>query len=186
MLTLMQEAVDLARKGENQSVICRLRSGWAVLGNSQFILGYCLLLPDPVVPSLNDLPENERAAFLLDMAAIGDALMAITDAYRINYEILGNTDPALHAHIFPRRLNEPDEYRSGPVSAYPREMRSKDCFDPVRHDTLRNSIKAFLETNGYSLGSREGRVSSGIRLTGNFANNLGAVIQEVFNEGRFD
>jgi diadenosine tetraphosphate (Ap4A) HIT family hydrolase len=152
MLTLIQEAVDLARKGKNQSVICRLRSGWAVLGNSQFILGYCLLLPDPVVPSLNDLPENERAAFLLDMSAIGDALIAITDAYRINYEILGNTDPALHAHIFPRRLNEPDEYRSGPVSAYPREMRSKDCFDPVRHDTLRNSIKAFLETNGYSFG----------------------------------
>ena len=133
----------------NKRIYGQLKKHWKIQ------LMQCLLLPDPVVPSPNDLPENERAAFLLDMAAIGDALMATTDAYRINYEILGNTDPALHAHIFPRRLNEPDEYRSGWVFAYPREMRSKDCFDPVRHDKLRNSIKAFLETNGYSSGPAE-------------------------------
>jgi len=161
MLTLVHEGVDLAKRGKNQSVICRLRSGWAVLGDSQFILGYCLLLPDPVVPSLNDLSEGERAVFLLDMAAIGDALMATTDAYRINYEILGNSDPALRAHIFPRRLNEPDEYRSGPVFLYPREVRSRDRFDPVRHDESRNSIKAFLQANGHSSLELEGVRSVG-------------------------
>jgi hypothetical protein len=82
------------------------------------------------------------------MAEIGDALLATTDAYRINYEILGNCEPALHAHIFPRRLREPDEYRSGPVFRYPAEMRQTDPFDPVRHAKLRDAIKAFLEREG--------------------------------------
>jgi hypothetical protein len=53
MNTLIHERVDEARRGLSVQVICRLSSGWAVLGDSQFIPGYSLLLPDPVVPSLN-------------------------------------------------------------------------------------------------------------------------------------
>ena len=43
------------------------------------------------------------------MATIGDALLEVTGAFRINYEILGNLEPALHAHIIPRYLNEPED-----------------------------------------------------------------------------
>ncbi len=112
MSTLIHERVAEARRGLSPPVICRLRSGWAVLGDSQFIAGYSLLLSDPVVPSLNDLSAHDRAQFLLDMTAIGDALLATTDAYRINYEILGNSEPALHAHIFPLENDwRPDRYR---------------------------------------------------------------------------
>ena len=100
MNTLIHERVAEARRGFSPQVICRLRSGWAVLGDSQFIAGYSLLLPDPVVSSLNDLSAHDRVQFLLDMTAIGDALLASTDAYRINYEILGNSEPALHATSF--------------------------------------------------------------------------------------
>ena len=84
------------------------------------------------------------------MAAIGDALLATTDAYRINYEIFGNSDPALHAHIFPRRLSEADNYRSGPVFRYPKEDRDAQRFDNTHDDTLRNSIRAFLAANGHA------------------------------------
>ena len=66
MQTLIHKRVELARDGFNPYVICRLRSGWAVLGDSQFIPGYSLLLPDPVVPSLNALSKEERTQFLLD------------------------------------------------------------------------------------------------------------------------
>ena len=126
MNTLIHERVAKARRGLSPQVISRLRSGWAVLGDSQFIAGYSLLLPDPVVSSLNDLSADGRAQFLLDMTAIGDALLANTDAYRINYEILGNSEPALHAHIFPRRMTEPDRYRGGPVLTIPRLNGSRD------------------------------------------------------------
>jgi len=146
--TLINERVELAKQGLSPQVICRLRSGWAVLGDSQFISGYSLLLPDPVVPSLNDLAQDQRAQFLLDMTAIGDALLATTDAYRINYEILGNSEPTLHAHIFPRRLTEPDRYRFGPVFSYPKAERDSRPFDPVRDEVLRHGLRRFLETVG--------------------------------------
>lgn len=91
MSTLIHERVELARVGKNPTLIARLESGWAVLGDAQFPLGYCLLLPDPVVPSINDLTGAARGRFLLDMVAIGDALLRVTSAYRINYELQGNT-----------------------------------------------------------------------------------------------
>jgi len=149
MNTLIHERVAEARAGLSQQMICRLRSGWAVLGDSQFIAGYSLLLPDPVVPSLNDLSAPDRAQFLLDMTAIGDALLAVTDAYRINYEVLGNLEPALHAHIFPRRMTEPEQYRGGPVFVYPKAESEKRPFDHVRDDRLLRSLRNFLEAHGH-------------------------------------
>jgi diadenosine tetraphosphate (Ap4A) HIT family hydrolase len=146
--TLIHERVELAKKGLSPQVICRLRSGWAVLGDSQFIAGYSLLLPDPVVPSLNDLASDHRSQFLLDMSMIGDALLATTDAYRVNYEILGNSEPELHAHIFPRRMTEPDPYRFGPVFGYPKADRESRPFDSVRDEVLRHGLRRFLETVG--------------------------------------
>ena len=104
MTTLIHQRVEWAREGANPTVICRMPSGWAVLGDDQFLRGYSLLLPDPVVPDLNSLASDERLRFLGDMAILGDALLEVTGAYRINYEILGNTEPALHAHVFPRYL----------------------------------------------------------------------------------
>jgi len=83
MTTLIHERVSLAQRGQNQTVIGRMASGWAVLGDAQFPRGYCLLLPDPVVGSINALEGAARAQFLSDMVAIGDALLALTGAYRI-------------------------------------------------------------------------------------------------------
>ncbi|MCJ8279413.1 MAG: hypothetical protein MJK14_05615 [Rivularia sp. ALOHA_DT_140] len=65
--TLIHQRVEAARQGNNQTVICQMASGWAVLGDSQFIAGYCLLLPDPVVLDLNTLQGKQRQQFLNDM-----------------------------------------------------------------------------------------------------------------------
>ena len=104
--------VDRCRAGQLPAAIAKLPSGWVVMGERQVLPGYCLLLPDPVVPHLNALESNARAQFLLDMALIGDVLLAITAAARINYAIYGNVDPALHAHIFPRDGAEPESTRT--------------------------------------------------------------------------
>ncbi len=136
MKTLIHERVELARASINPTVICRMPSGWAVLGDAQFFPGYSLLLPDPVVPDLNALDPDARCQYLYDMTIIGDALLEVTEAYRINYEILGNLDPALHTHIFPRYRHEPDDYQKGPVYYYPREQRASRPFDPERDHEL--------------------------------------------------
>jgi diadenosine tetraphosphate (Ap4A) HIT family hydrolase len=104
--------VDRCRAGQMPAAIAKLPSGWVVMGERQVLPGYCLLLPDPVVPHLNALESDARAQFLLDMALIGDVLLAITAAARINYAIYGNVDPALHAHIFPRDSAEPESTRT--------------------------------------------------------------------------
>ena len=106
MPTAIHAQVESARNGLLPRVIARMRSGWAVLGDPQITRGYCLLLPDPVVADLNSLAGAEREQFLRDMAALGDAVLAVTGAERINYEILGNVEPALHAHIIPRHADE--------------------------------------------------------------------------------
>lgn len=117
-MALIEERVVLARAGENAKVICRLRSGWAVMGDVQFLPGYCLLLADPMVPSLNALGDEARGQFLSDMARLGDALLAVTDALRINYEILGNAEPELHAHLFLRYAWEVESVRRMPAWFY--------------------------------------------------------------------
>ena len=69
MPTAIHRQVEAARRGELSRVIARMPSGWAVLGDPQITRGYCLLLPDPVVPDLNALSGDERRQFLEDMAA---------------------------------------------------------------------------------------------------------------------
>jgi diadenosine tetraphosphate (Ap4A) HIT family hydrolase len=143
MSTLIHHRVEAAQKGENPTVLCRMDSGWAVLGDVQVLNGYCLLLPDPVVASLNDMPLKERETFLRDMSIIGDAILEVTGAARINYEILGNSEPALHAHIFPRYAEEPDERRTNPVWFY--DWKQAPQFDPVKHKSLMGKLRAAIE-----------------------------------------
>jgi len=110
--TAIHAMVERCRAADYAAKVARLRSGWVVMGERQVLAGYCLLLPDPVVPHLNALAPDLRGLFLSDMAMVGDALMAIAAAVRVNYAIFGNVDPALHAHVFPRQSNEPAATRS--------------------------------------------------------------------------
>jgi diadenosine tetraphosphate (Ap4A) HIT family hydrolase len=145
--TAIHRFVLEARAGKNPRVIARLPSGWAVLGESQFLRGYCLLLPDPVVPHLNAMDAERRAQYLHDMAQLGDAVLAVTGAVRINYEMLGNLEPALHAHVFPRYGDgEPAELRTKPVWFY--DWAAGEPFDAEKHRPLMHSIAAALRANG--------------------------------------
>jgi diadenosine tetraphosphate (Ap4A) HIT family hydrolase len=146
--TLIHERVALAQRGQNPTLIGRMASGWAVLGDSQLPRGYCLLLPDPVVGSINELQGAVRAAFLADMVSLGDALLALTGAYRINYEIQGNGDPALHAHVFARYATEAPERRRGPVWMYDAAVRDSERFDPAVHGNLQRALAEWLRASG--------------------------------------
>lgn len=118
MPNAIDEMVEECRTGKSLRTVYRLKSGWVVMGETQVLPGYCLLLPDPVVANLNELRADARADFLKDMARVGDAILSITDAVRINYEILGNLEPALHAHIIPRYEDEDVELRTKPIWFY--------------------------------------------------------------------
>lgn len=145
-MNLIEQRVVLARKNANPYVICRLRSGWVVIGDVQPLPGYCLLLADPVVGSLNDLDEEGRIQYLLDVTRVGDAILASTAAFRINYEIWGNDEPALHTHIMPRYGNEPDEKRLRPACMGYDWSKSRR-FDPSCDCSFMEKIRNILEAD---------------------------------------
>jgi diadenosine tetraphosphate (Ap4A) HIT family hydrolase len=122
-----------------------MSSGWAVLGDPQILPGYCLLLPDPVVPHLNVLSGAARAAFLHDMARLGDAVLAVTSAERINYEILGNVEPALHAHVIPRYAWEPPERRRTAVWFH--DWAAAPGFEAEAHQELAKALSDALRAS---------------------------------------
>ena len=147
-LTAIHNQVIAAREGRDPKVIARMFSGWAVFGERQFVRGYVLLLPDPVVPSLNALAAQERAQFLLDMARLGDALLKVTSALRINYALLGNAEPALHAHVIPRYGDEPAALRASHPWAY--DWDAAPLFDRAVHGELAEQLRRELTRMGVS------------------------------------
>ncbi len=96
---------------------------------------------------LTELDHEARAGYLTDMARIGEALRACTDRFRVNYEIVGNGDAALHAHLFPRFLDEPDQYRRAPVWAYPAQTRTGTLFDADTHGDLQRRLAALFDAD---------------------------------------
>ena len=140
--TAIHRRVAALRAGTDPTSVARLASGWLVLGDPQVIPGYCLLLPDPVVPDLNALAPGPRAAFLADMATAGDALKDVMAAIRINYAIFGNLEPALHAHLFPRRGDEPAALAT--VQPWAWDWNAAPRFDAAQHGPLLARLRARL------------------------------------------
>lgn len=144
--TVIHRRVNDARAGRDDSVLGRCTSGWAVFGHHQFVQGYLLLLPDPVVPDLNALEPAGRSQFLLDMSRLGDALMRTTSPVRINYAIFGNLEPALHAHVIPRYRNEPEAMRTQQPWAY--DWTCAPAFDASAFAPLMRALRAELDALG--------------------------------------
>jgi diadenosine tetraphosphate (Ap4A) HIT family hydrolase len=141
----VEKGVALSRSGEHPGLICRMASGWVVLADMQYLKGYCILLADPVASSLNDLNREQRADFLQDMVKIGDALMQVTGAYRINYAAMGNSDPYLHAHIVPRFKDEPEIFLHDQPWSYPKNITTGRMFDEERDRELIQQLRNAIE-----------------------------------------
>jgi diadenosine tetraphosphate (Ap4A) HIT family hydrolase len=141
-MTAIHSLVERCRGGNDPTLVARMRSGWAVMGQKQVLRGYCLLLPDPVVPHLNALSARERDCFLSDLGQLGEAVLTATGANRINYAIFGNLEPALHAHVHPRYLDESEGLRTNNPWAY--DWSVAPSFDPALHGKLRDTIAKML------------------------------------------
>lgn len=155
------DRIGAALRGENPTVLRRLESGFAVIGDVQFLPGYSVLLADePGVQRLSDLPRPERLSFLSDMDRLGEAVeracLRLDPGFRrVNLEILGNTDPFLHAHVWPRFEWEPAKLVGKPVWLYPPDRWSDEQFRlGSQHDALRDAIASELDQLGPTTGSR--------------------------------
>ncbi|WP_432157558.1 MULTISPECIES: HIT family protein [unclassified Streptomyces] len=147
-----RDRIGSALRGDNPTVLRRLEAGFAVIGDVQFLPGYSLLLvDDPAVRRLSELPRSRRLAFLSGMDRLGEAVeracARLDPAFRrVNLEILGNTEPFLHAHVWPRFDWEPPDLVGRPVWLYPRERWTDGRYAlGPRHDPLRAAIAGELD-----------------------------------------
>jgi diadenosine tetraphosphate (Ap4A) HIT family hydrolase len=143
-------------------VMARLRSGFAVIGDTQHLPGYSVLLyEDASIDHLTDLEPSRRAEFLLDLARLGEAVenacRELGGLRRMNYEILGNSMPGLHGHVHARYDWEPVDRIGLPVWCYPSAERNapEHAYDDARHRELRDAIT--VELRRLSVGSGAGR-----------------------------
>jgi diadenosine tetraphosphate (Ap4A) HIT family hydrolase len=141
-----EDRIGSAERGENPTEIARMRSGFAVIGDTQFLPGYCLLLAAPQVEQLSDLPFAERGVYLQDMSLLGEAIMCVCRPLRVNYEILGNYDRYLHTHLFPRYEWEPRKRLENPVWLYPDAVSADPnaAYSEDRHGNLRQQLAEML------------------------------------------
>lgn len=144
-----QDRIGAAERGENPTVLLKLHSGWAVIGDTQHLPGYCLLLHPGPADHLTDLPFKERTAFLLDLSLLGEAVEAACRSLdpgfrRINYEVLGNSWNHLHGHVHARYDWEPASHRSQPVWRYDDRKHPQYQLGP-QHYELRAAITRELQ-----------------------------------------
>ncbi len=143
------DRLGAAERGENPLVLARARSGFVVLGDTQFLPGYCLLLRSPRAEHLSALSPDERREFLFEMSLVGEAIERVCGPQglrRVNYEIAGNSDPFVHAHIIPRYEWEPADYRVVPAVVYPAAIRAapEHRYSPELHGDLRARLTEAL------------------------------------------
>ena len=150
--------IESARAGTNPTVLAKMPGAFAVIGDTQFLPGYCVLLvDDPTINRLTDLPKNKRLEFLDSMDSLGQAIETACRSLdpgfrRMNYEILGNTDAYLHAHLFPRYDWEPPEQVGLPVWLYDGEqLFGEESALSTRHYELRSRIVAELAGLGATI-----------------------------------
>ena len=148
-----QDRIASALRGENPTVLRRLPASFAVLGDLQWLPGYCVLLVDRVgIGRLTDLDRGTRRQFLNSMDLLGEAVdnacrLVMSGFRRVNLEILGNTDDFLHAHVWPRYDWEPEHRVAKPVWLYPAEFWTLPTLQVgPQHDTIRTAITAQLDS----------------------------------------
>lgn len=147
-----EDRIGSAVRGENPTVLAELQSGYAVIGDVQFLPGYCVLLgKDPNATALAQMPRRERVQFLADVDLLSTAVERACRSSdpgfrRVNIDILGNADAFVHAHIWPRYEWEAAELVWRPVWLYDLEnWRNPTTTLGQQHSALRARIAEELD-----------------------------------------
>ncbi len=132
---LICERIQLIKENRNLYFVTELATGYVVLGDSQYFNGYTLFLSKEHVLELHK--HSKPDIYLKEMRQVGEAVYKTFNPVKLNYEILGNSDPHLHTHIFPRYKS--DLYPKRPVWVVDKKIR--DSVKPTL-DQLSKKVSA--------------------------------------------
>lgn len=101
--------------------ICHLRVSRVFLFKEQTYHGRCLVAYDHHVNDLNQLSDEERNAFMADVADTTRAMQKLFNPEKINYGAFSDTLSHLHFHLAPKYVGGPDYpglFRMNPKEVY--------------------------------------------------------------------
>jgi len=122
--------IERARSGSFDDFVAELPRSWLILGDAQFYRGYCVLLAKRHASEPFLMPRGEVHELLDELLAVGKALSAVVKPLKLNYECLGNQEPHVHWHVFPRYREDPQ--RLAPVWLRPESERKVPLQDSDR------------------------------------------------------
>ena len=135
--------IDRVKGGTFRDFVAELKSCYVILGDQQFYRGYCVLLAKLHATELYLMPADAARLLSDEMRVVAEAIAAVVNPWKMNYECLGNSEPHVHWHLLPRQETETDELRRGPVWMRP-ESERKVTLDENDRRALIASIRTQL------------------------------------------
>lgn len=95
--------------------------------NDRRFPGRCLVVLRDHHEHLASMPESTYLSFSRDVRRVGSSLHEAVGAHRVNYAVLGNTEPHVHAHVIPRGASGDEKLHRTPWEhPEPKSEMSKD------------------------------------------------------------
>ena len=113
--------IERCRAGTFADFVAELPHSFVILGDAQFYRGYCVVLAKRHASEIHLMPPDEARALFDETVAVGRAIAAATRPLKLNYECLGNLEPHVHWHVFPRFGT--DAMRAAPIWMRPEAER---------------------------------------------------------------
>lgn len=126
--------IDRIRADRFPDALAELPRSWLILGDAQFYRGYCLLLAKRHVTEPHLMPRGEAHELLDELLAAGKTLANVLRPLKLNYECLGNQEPHVHWHVFPRYAD--DAMRLQPVWSRAEHERKVSLEDSVKRELI--------------------------------------------------
>ena len=133
--------IDRIKAGTFRDFIAELSSCYVILGDRQFYRGYCVLFAKLHATELYLMPADTARLLSDEMRLVAEAIAAVVKPWKMNYECLGNGEPHVHWHLFPRY--ETDQMRGVPIWLRP-ESEQKILLDENDRRALIASIRSQL------------------------------------------
>jgi diadenosine tetraphosphate (Ap4A) HIT family hydrolase len=105
--------IDRIKAGAFRDFVAELKSCYVILGDQQFYRGYCVLLAKLHATEMYLMPADTARMLSDEMRLAAEAIATVVKPWKMNYECLGNSEPHVHWHLFPRY--ETDQMRRVPI-----------------------------------------------------------------------
>ena len=99
--------IERIRTGALSDFVAELPHSFVILGAMQFYRGYCIVFAKLHATELHLMPPAEARALFDETVAVSAAIAAVVKPLKLNHDCLGNAEPHVHWHIFPRYASDP-------------------------------------------------------------------------------